>query len=76
MLLASQQDPQDAHPFEIGKFIINDIGPFVPASGLARLTGYVGKDVKFRYDLLRGLLRDNPQEGNSRPYYEGPTKKW
>jgi len=39
----------DVHPVEIGKFIMNDIGPFVPATGLHRLGTYVGKESKFRY---------------------------
>jgi pimeloyl-ACP methyl ester carboxylesterase len=44
MLLAAQ----DELPFEVDKLVINDIGPFVPASALRRLGSYVGKASKFR----------------------------
>jgi hypothetical protein len=36
------------HPFEIEHMIMNDIGPFVPATGLHRLGTYVGRDMQFR----------------------------
>jgi hypothetical protein len=38
----------DVHPFEIDHLIMNDIGPFVPATGLHRLGTYVGKEMRFR----------------------------
>lgn len=41
MLLASQQ------PERIRKLVLNDIGPFVPAKGLARLKDYVGVHMEF-----------------------------
>jgi pimeloyl-ACP methyl ester carboxylesterase len=37
----------------IRRLVLNDVGPFVPASALRRLSGYVGKDPAF--DDLAGL---------------------
>ncbi|ELR20416.1 hydrolase [Acanthamoeba castellanii str. Neff] len=63
MLLAAQHDSQDVHPVEIGRFIMNDIGPFVPATGLHRLGKYVGKESKFRsMDDVRAYVKRIAQQ--------------
>jgi pimeloyl-ACP methyl ester carboxylesterase len=41
MSLAAQQDGA------IGRLVLNDIGPFIPKAGLARIGDYVGKDPRF-----------------------------
>jgi pimeloyl-ACP methyl ester carboxylesterase len=38
---------EGAHAFEIGKFVLNDVGPYLPKAALLRISSYVG-DHKFK----------------------------
>lgn len=46
-LSAVMATPQWQFPFGFGKFILNDIGPHIPAEALARIAQYVGQTEQF-----------------------------
>jgi len=54
MVLAAQPDI----PFSIHKLIMSDIGPFIPASALLRMSDYVGKDLRFdNFDEFEAYIK-------------------
>tara|TARA_R110002073_G_scaffold281321_2_gene445577 strand:+ start:2262 stop:3149 length:888 start_codon:yes stop_codon:yes gene_type:complete len=54
MVLAIQPE----HSIPIHKLIMSDIGPFIPASALSRMSDYVGKDLRFdNFEVFKAYMK-------------------